>query len=410
MIKPGYKKTEIGWIPDEWYLKRICEIGTVVTGFTPPRNNESNWGGLIPWATAQDFKSKYIKKTKESISTVGTINKRIVPKGSILITCIASIGLNAITTCDTTFNQQINAIIVFDYIENEFIYYILSYKKDALIKLAGSTAVPIINKTEFEKFKLPLPPLPEQKKISEILSIWDKAIETTENLIEAKTKLKQWLMQKLLTGKMRFKEFIKNNELIKTKNGRVPKDWQFLKASEIFKRHNQNCMGNLELLSVTQDRGVIPRSMLEARVTMPSGNTESFKYVSKGDFVISLRAFEGGIEYSEYEGLVSPAYTIIKPILPIDNGYFKFYFKSKDFISKLAIAVIGIRDGKQISWEDFGIIRLFYPSVNEQKKIANILSKLEAEIGMLNIKLKALKEQKKGLMQKLLTGEVRVKV
>lgn len=257
---------------------------------------------------------------------------------------------------------------------------------------------------------IPLPPLPEQKKIAEILSTWDRAIEATEKLIEAKTKLKKGLMQKLLTGKVRFKEFVKQFDYVHTRYGKVPKDWQILKANSVFSRHSQNCNGNIELLSVTQDKGVIPRSMLEARVTMPTGSTESFKLVEKGDFVISLRAFQGGIEYSAYTGLVSPAYTVIRPKVKIDNGYFKYYFKSSIFLSQLAIAVIGIRDGKQISFEDFSAIKLFYPEINEQKKIAKILTDLDKEIEKYDKKLTALQQQKKGLMQVLLTGKVRVKV
>src|SRR5206468_1731168 len=116
----------------------------------------------------------------------------------------------------------------------------------------------------------------------------------------------------------------------------------------LFEPISEKQRGDLELLSVTQDRGVIPRRMMERRILMESSNTTGFKVVRKGDFVISLRSFEGGLEFSPYEGLVSPAYTVLRPTQWVVPGYFRHYLKSKHFLKRLAVAVIGIRDGKQI--------------------------------------------------------------
>jgi type I restriction enzyme S subunit len=122
-----------------------------------------------------------------------------------------------------------------------------------------------------------------------------------------------------------------------------------------------------------------------------------------------LRSFQGGIEYSDYRGIVSPAYTVLKPKKEIISEFYKQYFKSYDFIEHLAIAVIGIRDGKQISYEDFCSIKIPNPPLAEQTAIAEILSSADKEISLAQKKLSALKAQKKGLMQVLLTGKKRVK-
>src|SRR5690606_11710191 len=106
------------------------------------------------------------------------------------------------------------------------------------------------------------------------------------------------------------------------------------------------------------------------RVVMPDGSTQGYKLVVPGNFIISLRSFQGGLEYSSYRGLVSPAYTVLEPIQSIDDEFYKQYYKSYDFIGHLAVAVIGIRDGKQISYEDFSFLKLPYPSLEEQQKIA----------------------------------------
>lgn len=244
------------------------------------------------------------------------------------------------------------------------------------------------------KFIIPLPPLPEQKAIATVLSTWDEAIQKTEALIQQKELRKKWLMQQLLTGKKRLKGF----------------DGNFVKtgAGNIFRSVTIKGFTDEELLSATQDRGMIPRLMLEGRVTMPSTGTEGFKLVEKGDFIISLRSFQGGLEYSYYRGLVSPAYTVLKPKVYINDEFYKQYFKSYDFIGHLAIAVIGIRDGKQISYEDFCTVNIPFPSLKEQTAIAQILQAVDTEISLLKNKVGKLREQKKGLMQVLLTGKKRL--
>jgi len=237
-------------------------------------------------------------------------------------------------------------------------------------------------------------PLPEQKSIARVLSTWDVAIHKTKQLIAQKEFRKKWLMQQLLTGKMRLKGF----------GG----EWKKLSAGEIFKSITKKGFADEELLSATQDRGMIPRTMLEGRVTMPTTGTEGFKLVEIGDFVISLRSFQGGLEYSHYRGLVSPAYTVLKPKKPINEEFYKQYFNSCEFIGRLATAVIGIRDGKQISYDDFCVVKIPCPSIEEQTAIAQVLQAADKEIILLKVKAEKLREQKKGLMQVLLTGKKRL--
>lgn len=201
-------------------------------------------------------------------------------------------------------------------------------------------------------------------------------------------------MQQLLTGKKRLPGFTD--------------EWKKVKAGLIFKSVSIRSNKQEILLSATQEHGVIPRDMLESRVTMPTGDLSSFKLVDVGDFVISLRSFEGGIEYSQYRGVVSPAYTVLKKALDVDSAFYKAYFKSNDFIQRLSVAVIGIRDGKQISYSDFAYIKIPFPALQEQTAIANILSSSDEEIRLAQDKLAAMKEQKKGLMQVLLTGKRRI--
>lgn len=188
-------------------------------------------------------------------------------------------------------------------------------------------------------------------------------------------------------------------------------DWEHLQTKKIFKTVSEKRNDHEELLSVTQDRGVIPRTMLNGRVMSPEGSTDGYKLIKKGDFAISLRSFQGGIEYSEYQGIISPAYTVLRPSLKIHDEFYRHFFKSYLFIEKyLSIAVIGIRDGKQISIPDVMTIKIPYPPMDEQKQIASNLNTARKEIDLLKKQLEAFRKQKRGLMQKLLTGWWRVKV
>lgn len=198
----------------------------------------------------------------------------------------------------------------------------------------------------------------------------------------------------------------------KTKAGIMPDAWlsdKIYKAKDVFysvtnKKHN----GQFEVLSATQDRGVIPRSQVDIDIKYNEESVLSYKKVDKGDFVISLRSFQGGIEYSEYEGLVSPAYTVLKNKLPICDGYYKAYFKTSDYINRLNKGTYGIRDGKQVGFEDFGDMVIHYPSLTEQERIAEILETQDKLIELKEKRIAEKKQQKKYLMQQLLTGKKRL--
>src|SRR5690606_30076122 len=113
--------------------------------------------------------------------------------------------------------------------------------------------------------------------------------------------------------------------------------------------------------------------------------------------------------YSDYEGLVSPAYTVLKEVIAISKLFFRVYFKTETFINRLNTIIYGIRDGKQIGYKDFATLKLPFPSVQEQHAIALVLDQAGRELKLHEQKLATLQQQKKGLMQKLLTGEIRVK-
>lgn len=154
---------------------------------------------------------------------------------------------------------------------------------------------------------------------------------------------------------------------------RIPEEWKTLSPKRLFKEIIQKGDVNLPLASVTQDQGVVLRSESGLTVWNPQSGTLGYKVVCEGDFVISLRSFEGGIEYSGVTGLVSPAYVVLRNIKPIASNYFKWLLKSKAFLSMLQINTRGIRQGKNITYQDFSTIDLPIPQDQEQVKIGNFL-------------------------------------
>jgi type I restriction enzyme S subunit len=191
---------------------------------------------------------------------------------------------------------------------------------------------------------------------------------------------------------------------IKTKAGLMPSDWNInKKAKEVFRRHtDKKHDDSLEILAATQENGIVPRSQINIDIKCSEEGINGYKKVDAGDFVISLRSFQGGIEYSPYDGIVSPAYTVLKPAIPISNEYYKNYFKTEEFISRLNSTIYGIRDGKQIGYDDFGDLIIHNPPLSEQQNIADILLQCDKVIALKKERIKEEKRLKKWLMQKLL--------
>lgn len=190
--------------------------------------------------------------------------------------------------------------------------------------------------------------------------------------------------------------------------GKIPANWTCIKMKFLYSDVSIKGRENAELLSVTQDRGVIPRIWVENRMVMPSGNLESFKYIQKGDFAISLRSFEGGLEYCYHDGIISPAYTVLKKkIDDLKEGYYKYLFKSKIFISELQTSIVGIREGKNISYEELRYSYLPIPSEIEQHKIACYLdqkaTEIDQAIAIKEQQIALLNERKQIVIQKAVT-------
>jgi type I restriction enzyme S subunit len=384
-------------LPDGWKIDYLDSVTKRGSGHTPNQRYSEYWNGGIKWVSLADssrLDRRSIAFTAKEISEDGLKNSSAVlhPQGTVLMSRDAGVGKSSIMGCDMAVSQH---FITWEcksknIIDNLFLYYWLQAEKGYFERQAVGSTIKTIGLPLFKKLKLSYPPLPEQKAIADLLSTWDEAIDKTERLIQAKQELFEGNTQKLIDQRCT--------------------EWTHVKPKNMFAIITEKNFPDEELLSVTQDQGVIPRNMREGRVMSPDGTTANYKLIKSGDFAISLRSFQGGIEYSRYQGIISPAYTVLRPKIEIDTEFYRIFLKTYIFIEKyLNLAVIGIRDGKQISIPDFLSIKIPLPSLEEQKQIAETLSSAQHEIDLLKQLAEKYKTQKRGLMQKMLTGEWRVK-
>ena len=197
-----------------------------------------------------------------------------------------------------------------------------------------------------------------------------------------------------LTPKLRFPEF------------RDATGWDTTPGDELFEQiTNRQATAGLPILAITQEHGAIPRDLINYHVSVTDKSVETYKEVRSGDFIISLRSFQGGIEYSDHHGICSPAYVILRKRTELSDLFFKQHFKSHSFIQQLTKNLEGLRDGKMVSYKQFSELQLLNPSPLEQQKIAECLSSVDELIAAQARKLDALKTHKKGLMQQLFPRE-----
>lgn len=270
---------------------------------------------------------------------------------------------------------------------------------------------------ELGNIYIPFPSYQEQQKIAQFLddktAKIDQAVDLAEKQIALLKEHKQILIQNAVTRGLNPDVPLKDSgvEWI----GQVPEHWEVKKMKFLFKDTSIKNKPDATLLSVTQNRGVIPRNWLEERTVMPSGNLETFKFIQKDDFAISLRSFEGGLEICHHDGIISPAYTVLKYDKKfLNNGYYKYLFKCQKFISEMQTSIVGIREGKNISYEELKYSFLPIPQIIEQQKIAQFLdektAKIDQAIALKTAHIEKLKEYKSVLINDVVTGKVRVSV
>jgi type I restriction enzyme S subunit len=403
--KPGYKETKLGWIPEDWEIKELDEISTKKGeyGIGAPAVDYKEELPTYLRITDFDEEGNFFPKEKKSVNTEEA-SKFILEDGDFVFARTGN-SVGKAYLHDRSKNGDLvfaGFLIRFRFntekVIPKYIKYFTQSKNYWKWVKTNSTrsGQPGINSKEFRKLKIPLPPLPEQRQIAEILSTWDRAIEKTERLIAAKEKRKKGLIQQLLTGKVRFEDF--------------EEEWQEFKLGDLFMERKEKGFLSLPLLAVHNEMGIIYRNELDRRDTS-SEDKSSYKRVAPGDISYnSMRLWQGVIGVSDKEGIVSPAYTVVTPSEEIDPLFMAYLFKLPEIVHRFWRFSQGlVSDTLNCKFPSFRQVKVTIPTEqSEQQKIASVLNACDREIEQLDDKLDKLKEQKRGLMQELLNGKIRV--
>ena len=299
---------------------------------------------------------------------------------------------------------------------SDFLYqYFLSPDFQSVLKARSFQSTRnYIGITEQKNLTIKYPPLLEQCKIAEILGVWDESIDLLERLIGKTRSRKQGLMQQLLTGKKRFKEFEDSNNRQKTRYGSLPFDWKYISIADIAQEYSAKNKEatDLTVLSCSKYKGLV-NSLEYFGKQVFSEDTSTYKIVKYGMFAYATNHIdEGSIGYQNLyaKALISPMYTVFKTDSNRVHDLFLYSVLKTEYYRQIFSinTSASVERRGSLRWKDFSKIKVPLPSLPEQEKIAAVLSAADEEISTLEKQLAAYKQQKLGLMQQLLTGKIRV--
>lgn len=388
-------------VPKGW-LK--YSVGELCTSIVPGRNKPKVFDGDIPWVTTPEINGRYIPSKLQvnyvSTTALSDAGGKIVPQGAVVMAAVGELGLIAITSEPVVLNQQLHAFVCSKLVNNEYLAYWLTTQKPYMESIASKTTIPYMNKANCESIPVLLPPLAEQFKIAQILLTWDNAISVTEKLLTNSQQQKKALMQQLLTGKKR---------LLDENGVRFSGEWCTCTLSEVAhiimgsspksEAYNDNGLG-LPLIQGNAD--------IKCRVSCPRVYTSDItKECTPGDILLSVRAPVGTVALSQHKACIGRGISAIKSKKKMSQSFLYQWFLW--FEPKWCYLSQG-STFESINSDDIKTLKLSVPNFEEQQKIAAVLSAADAEISTLEKKLACLRDEKKALMQQLLTGKRRVKV
>lgn len=402
-IPQGYKDSPLGVIPKEWEVKKLGELVDIISGESPNSFNLSNCG-KYPYIKVEDMNN--CEKYQIHSRYYSNDDRSIVKRNSVIFPKRGAAILNnkvRIAKVEVQMDSNMMAVAVVDQkMYHEFLYFKIVDEK--LFRIADTSTIPQINNKHILPYKISLPPLVDQRKISEILSVWDEAIEKQTQLITQFETRKRGLMQQLLTGKKRLKGF----------GGK----WDVVELRKIFHEIlDSNDSNSHMVMTISARQGLISQKDKFDRI-IAGESLGRYTLIQEGDFAYNKgnsNLYEMGCVYqleNISSALVPFVYICFRPTDRIFPQFYKHWFANHGLDRQLKkIITSGARgDGLlNVNKEDFFALLLPHPSIEEQAFIANILSTADNEIDLAREKLAILKKQEKGLMQQLLTGRKRVK-
>lgn len=395
---------------DKFSTEALGALANIKSGGTPDRQNMDFWlGGDIPWVTTSEVDYSLIERTKEKITKVGLENSaaKIFPKGTLLIALYGqgkTRGQVGILGMEAATNQACAAILPTGKIESEFLFYVLQHDYLRIRALSNSGGQQNLSGELIREIRVPVVSLPEQRRIVQILRTWDEAIEKLEALRSSIIERRSWIRSNILSGEIRL--------------GNFNRPWKEVAFSEVLHEHGQNSQPQDEVFSVSVHKGLINQIEHLGR-SFSAANTDHYNRVLPGDIVYTKSPTGdfplGIIKQSTVDDpvIVSPLYGVFTPetsaLGTILDAYFESPVTAQNYLHPLvqkgAKNTIAITNTRFLE----GKLKLPRDPV-EQEAIADFIETDRAQAKGIDAEIEALQRQKRGLMQKLLTGEWRVNV
>lgn len=404
IVPEGYKKMKVGVIPNDWQLYRTDKVLKRV------RNS-------VEVIADEEYKQIGIRSHGKGIFYKETVSGKELGNKSVFWIEPDCFIVNIVFAWEQaigkTTENEVGMIASHRFpmykpqpnkVDLDYLVYLFKSKRGKyLLELAspgGAGRNKTLGQGEFSELEIALPPFKEQQKIAQILTIYDEAIVKQEELIKEKEQLKKGLMQKLLSGKVRFTGF--NDE------------WQEIQLSHIVKERKTYSEKGLEFehVSLTKE-GVVPKSEKYERDHLVKDDEKKYKITKLNDICYNPANLKFGVicKNTFGSGIFSPIYVTFEVKKSYSVDFMGFYLTWNDFIGRVRKYEEGtVYERMAVNPKNFIAYKATLPSKNEQEKIAEVLTIADNDINLLKYELEELKLQKKALMQKLLTGQVRVKV
>ena len=411
----------LGEIPLEWKAIKLKFLCAIRTGGTLPKvgnNNFYSTNGLL-WIKPDDL-SEFIPiiDTKEYINNLGIKKINVFPKNTLFVCCIGTIGKIGYTNQNAYCNQQINGLIFNDNIVMRFGMYAVYAQEKQHWYYSNGNVIKILNSSNQSRIEIAVPSKEEQQKIADYLdkkcAAVDRLIENQQAQIEKLKEYKQSVITEAVTRGLDSSALLKDSGVEWL--GKIPSHWITIKNKIIFRNISIKNHGDETVLSLYRDYGVIPKDSRDDNYNVTSLDTDSYKFVECGDLVINkMKAWQGSLAISDYQGIISPAYYICKVNYSyVTNRFIHHYLRNRYLVELFEMLSSGLRIGQwDLAIEDFLNIEIALPpTLKEQEFISEVIDKKCVEIDKLiaikQQKIETLTEYKKSLIYEYVTGKKQV--
>ena len=421
-IPKGYKKTEIGVVPDDWGVSQIGEIADIISGGTPKTTENSFWNGTILWCTPTDItrtSGRYIESTEKTITDKGLKNSSaiLLPINSLLLCSRATVGNVRIAKHEITTNQGFKSLVCNSSAYYLFIYYLIPFLKPKMLEKSYGSTFLEISKSNLASIQIQLPSYVEQQTIAEVLSDMDALIQAQKELIAKKRDIKQGTMQELLSGRVRLPGY-ETKGWKHTDIGDIPDDWEVKELGTVCKILRGGSPRPIEDYLTSSSSGInwikigdVASSSKYITHTEEKITAEGATYsrnVYPGDFLLSNSMSYGRPYILTIEGCIHDGWLVLQEFHRFFESDFLYYELSSAITLKQYNMKAAGSSVHNLNKDLVSDVVVIIPSLSEQQAIAETLSDMDNEIETLEAELEKLNHMKRGMMQELLTGRIRL--